>query len=175
MFSEIRPEFGYRSVLPQNEEALAGKLERIGLSAIRRRFAPEFINRIDAVITYEPLGQATLEKILDHQLSEFQQLVYDRLDQDSFDMEISDEAVRFLLREGTSPEFGARELKRTIHRNVIQPVSARVSRGELPPGCVVQIHCSEEAGGLEILTRKEATKRRPPKKGVHNEPLRLTA
>ena len=54
MYGEIRPEFGYRSVLPQSEDVLASKLERIGLSAIRRRFAPEFVNRIDAFITYDP-------------------------------------------------------------------------------------------------------------------------
>ncbi|MCP5112383.1 MAG: ATP-dependent Clp protease ATP-binding subunit [bacterium] len=175
MFREIRPTFGYSVAVSQSDRSLAEKLGRIGMSAIRRRFSPEFINRIDSIITYEPLGRQTLETILDQQLSQFQQLVFDRLEEDAFDMVISDEATDFLLREGSSPEFGARELKRTIHRHVVQPVSARVSHGELPAGETVQIHISSAADSIEILTREEAAERREENPDLPGEALRLTA
>ncbi len=81
--------------------------------------------------------------------------MYDRLEDESFEMEISEGAIEMLLREGTSDEFGARELKRTVHRHVIQPVSARVARGELPAGCMVKILLCREDDGLAIVTAEE--------------------
>jgi len=155
MFREFKPGFGYSSRTPQDTGALARKLERIGLNALRRRFAPEFLNRIDSVITYEPLGQRSLEVILDQQLAEFQQLIRSRLGEQAFSLEVTEEGVQFLLESGTSPEYGARELKRTVHRNVVQPIAAKVVRGELPPRCRVKLTWDREDGPLELLPLPE--------------------
>src|SRR5581483_6167053 len=67
MGRELRPGFGFEALAPRSQER-ASKLEAIGLNAVRRKFSPEFINRLDAVITYKPLSAEALAQILDQQL-----------------------------------------------------------------------------------------------------------
>jgi len=151
MMRELRPEFGFCGPR-ESPNRLARKLERIGMTAVRKRFSPEFVNRIDAVITYQPLDGAALASILDQQLEEFQNHVYQRLGSDAFDIDVSAESRRYLLREGTSAEYGARELKRTLHREVIQPMAAMVAAGMIQPGSTVRVSYRESSDSLEIAT-----------------------
>jgi len=151
MMRELRPEFGFGGPR-ETPERLARKLERIGMTAVRKRFSPEFVNRIDAVITYQPLDGAALASILDQQLEEFQNHVYQRLGSDAFAIDVSAESRRYLLREGTSAEYGARELKRTLHREVIQPMAAMVAAGMIQPGSTVRVSYRETSDSLEIAT-----------------------
>jgi ATP-dependent Clp protease ATP-binding subunit ClpA len=159
MMRELRPDFGYQAGAPSDDPGLGRKLERIGLSALRRRFSPEFVNRIDAVLTYQPLGRKSLERILDQQLAEFRQLIQERLAERAFSIEIGKEALRFLLDQGTSPEYGARELKRTVHRHVIQPVASRVARGEIEPESVVRLSLDAAHCRLKVSARVPAASR----------------
>jgi ATP-dependent Clp protease ATP-binding subunit ClpA len=152
MMREIRPEFGFGGASGQEPDKLARKLERIGMTAVRKRFSPEFVNRIDAVITYQPLDGRALASILDQQLEEFQDHVYQRLGRDAFAIDVSVESRRYLLREGTSAEYGARELKRTLHREVIQPMAAMVAAGMIQPGSTVRVSYSEASDSLEIAS-----------------------
>lgn len=152
MMSQLRPGFGFSGATGESSEKLARKLERIGMTAVRKRFSPEFVNRIDAVITYQPLDGAALASILDQQLEEFQNHVYQRLGGDAFAIDVSAESRRYLLREGTSPEYGARELKRTLHREVIQPMAAMVAAGMIQPGSTVRVSYSEISDSLEIAS-----------------------
>jgi ATP-dependent Clp protease ATP-binding subunit ClpA len=151
MMREIRPEFGFPGASGGGARAgLARKLERIGMVAVRKKFSPEFVNRIDAVITYQPLDAAALGAILDQQLEEFQSHVHSRLGADGFSIEVSPEGRQYLLREGTSAEYGARELKRTLHRQVIQPMAAMVAAGAIQPGCTVRVTYCEASDALAI-------------------------
>jgi ATP-dependent Clp protease ATP-binding subunit ClpA len=150
MMREIRPEFGFPGAGSGSREALARKLERIGMVAVRKKFSPEFVNRIDAVITYQPLDAAALGAILDQQLEEFQSHVHSRLGPDGFAIEVSPESRQYLLREGTSAEYGARELKRTLHRQVIQPMAAMVAAGAIQPGSTVRVTYCEATDALAI-------------------------
>ena len=93
-------------------------------SAVRKRFSPEFINRIDAIVTYQPLDSDALMTILDHNIESLLKHVNTRLAQ-CFTVEITDESRQFLLEKGTSAEYGARELKRTLHRQITQPLEQR--------------------------------------------------
>jgi ATP-dependent Clp protease ATP-binding subunit ClpA len=139
MNREMRPSFGFDALRErQTGGELAEKLQRVALSAVKKRFSPEFVNRIDVISTYLPLDAEALEEILDHQLADFQRHVNTRLGHRAFYLQVSRQAREFLIRRGTSQEFGARELKRTIHRFVIQPVSSLVARNQVPALSLLQ-------------------------------------
>ena len=118
---------------------------------MRRRFSPEFVNRIDVVITYQPLDELALAAILEHHIADLQRHVNTRLGNRSFEIEVSPEAKRFLLARGTSAEYGARELKRTIHRHLTQPLAALVARGGVEPGAQVVVDWTEGQDSLTII------------------------
>src|SRR5439155_20073540 len=106
MFRDVRPEIGFTTPDVRTSAQIAGKLETIGLAAVRRRFSPEFVNRIDVVITYQPLDPESLAKILDHHIEELQRHVYGRLGDRSFEIDVTPPARQLLLERGSSPEYG---------------------------------------------------------------------
>lgn len=170
MMKEMRPTFGFDAGSEPDPEQLAGKLEAIALGAVRRRFSPEFINRIDAVVTYQPLAQESLAKILDQQIDDLRNHVATRLGDHRFSIEVDDSAREFLLNRGTSLEYGARELKRTIHRSLMQPLATLVVERRVPAGSTVVV-TAESSGEKLALT---ATGRAPepvPAPVVHPEIL----
>ncbi len=152
MMKEINPEFGFQSVVRRERPDLTAKLESIALGSVRKKFSPEFINRIDAVITYQPLDAESLATILDQQIAELQRHVNTRLGDRYFQIEVPFESRQFLLRKGTSPEYGARELKRTIHRYLTQPLATLVASGGIEPGARVLVALAENKESLAIRT-----------------------
>lgn len=150
MMKELHPDFGFEAGVPRNPPDVGRKLESIALAAVRRKFSPEFINRIDQVITYRPLNEQSLARILDQHITELQRHVNHRLGARGFEIEVPSESRRFLLQKGTSPEYGARELKRTLHRHLAQPLAALVAGGEIEPGSSVRLELSEDEEGLFI-------------------------
>src|SRR5438552_2057357 len=120
MMREMHPGIGFHTHSPRDRADLTSKLESIALAAVRTRFSPEFVNRIDAVVTYQPLDTEALGTILDQHLDELQRHVNSRLGARCFTLAVSPESRQFLLRKGTSDEYGARELKRTLHRQLTQ-------------------------------------------------------
>lgn len=151
----VTPDFGFEAMSPAaGQGGGTEKLQSIGWSAVKRQFSPEFVNRIDSVITYQPLDRTSIDAILDQQLDSLERHIDDRLDDRGFDIEVTDAARAVLLERGTSAEFGARELKRTILRLITQPLAALVERGQIPPGCVVIVD-RDPAGLGVILTVEE--------------------
>ena len=102
MMREINPDFGFQSVRPTVRVDLTGKLQSIALVAVRKRFSPEFVNRIDCIITYQPLTAESLSTILDLQIADLQNHVNTRLGARSFTLEVPLEARQFLLRKRLS-------------------------------------------------------------------------
>jgi CheY-like chemotaxis protein/energy-coupling factor transporter ATP-binding protein EcfA2 len=154
MAKEARPDIGFATPDTRSASELTGRLENIGLAAVRKRFSPEFVNRIDVVITYQPLDNQALAEILDHHLGELQRHVHRRLGERSFDIEVSREARALLLEKGASQEYGARELKRTIHRMLTQPLATLVADQRIEPGGRVQVDVAPDRETL-ILQRDE--------------------
>ena len=150
MMDEIHPGLGFLAPTAPSAEEQAGRLENIGLAAVRKRFSPEFVNRIDVVITYQPLDAAALATILDQHVAELQQHVHTRLGARSFEIDITEAARSFLLQVGTSSVYGAREIKRTIHRHLTQPLAAMVAAGQITPGATVRIDVNAAAGALSL-------------------------
>src|ERR1700682_1164654 len=119
MSSLLNPKLGFnageaqrRSLAGESDEKLDGKIKRSGLEAARKKFTPEFINRLDKIVTFKPLGSDELRKILDIELNMVQQRIFNTSPERSFVFKTTDEARDFLLKEGTDLKYGARHLKR---------------------------------------------------------------
>jgi ATP-dependent Clp protease ATP-binding subunit ClpA/CheY-like chemotaxis protein len=163
MVKEIQPEIGFQRGLERRSAAdLAGRLEQIGLAAVRKRFSPEFVNRIDAVITYRPLNAESLAQILDAHIAELQKHVHTRLGERSFEIEVSQPARDLMLEKGVSAEYGARELKRTIHRLLTQPLAALVADGLVGSGGKVHVEVSSTDGSLALRVENRAVEPEQP-------------
>src|SRR5262252_8988107 len=150
MMREINPDFGFQSVKAAERVDLTGKLQNIALVAVRKRFSPEFVNRIDCIITYQPLTPESLSAILDQQIVDLQSHVNTRLGNRSFTLDVPFESRQFLLQKGTSAEYGARELNRTIHRFLTQPLATMVATNQVNPGARVRVSISKDGEKLEI-------------------------
>ena len=157
MMREINPEFGFQSVKTPERTDLTSKLQNIALVAVRKRFSPEFVNRIDCIITYQPLTAESLSAILDKQIVDLQAHVNTRLGNRSFTLEVPFEARQFLLRKGTSSEYGARELNRTIHRHLTQPLATLVATNQVNPGANVRVDVADDAESLRIRSTDSVT------------------
>jgi ATP-dependent Clp protease ATP-binding subunit ClpA len=138
MMKVLNPGFGFEALVTPPKGDRAVRLEKIGLAAVKRKFSPEFVNRIDSVVTYQPLSADTLSAILDRQLEELQQHIDARLGVRAFPIDVPARARRWLVKIGTSDQYGARELKRTLHRQLIQPLAALISGRRIPPTSVLR-------------------------------------
>ncbi len=157
MIREINPDFGFQSAtggIPRAD--LVGKLQSIAMVSVRKRFSPEFVNRIDAVITYQPLTAESLSAILDIHITDLQEHVNTRLGNRSFNLDVPYDAREFLIEKGTSSEFGARELNRTIHRFLTQPLATLVAANQVTPGSTVQVLVDRERDKLDIRAQGAA-------------------
>ena len=151
MVSELQPGLGFDTPARCPGAELSAHLERVGLRAVQRHFSPEFVNRIDAVITYRPLGNESLVAILEQHVVELQRHVQSRLGSRSFDIDVAPAARFFMLEKGTSMEYGARELRRIIHLHLTQPLAAMVANGEITPGAQVTVDLHEDGEHLTLL------------------------
>jgi len=110
------------------------------MEEVKSHFRPEFLNRIDEIIIFHPLEKEHLSEIVEIELKE----VEDRLKENNISILITDEAKNFLIEKGTSPEFGARPLKRTISRYLEDPLSEEILKGKFPPNSVVLVDRKEQ-------------------------------
>ncbi len=114
------------------EENYRGKIE----SALRESFRPEFLNRIDEIITFHPLRMDDIKKIVDIQIG----LIEKRLSKHKIKISIDETAREHLAKEGFSTEFGARPLKRLLQKMILDQLADRIIRGELKDGGKVKIN-----------------------------------
>src|SRR5690554_1374622 len=118
-------------------QELAGDVEAqraAAMDAIGKHFRPEFINRIDEVVVFEPLGKEQIAGIADIQLNCLRQ----RLAERDLNLELSGEAVEKLIAVGYDPVYGARPLKRAIQRWFENPLAQRILAGDFEPGAVIK-------------------------------------
>src|SRR6202046_4270494 len=151
MMREISPDFGFASAtVSGTREDLSQKLQGIALVAVRKKFSPEFINRIDHVITYRPLDAESFSAITDHEIASLQNHVNTRLGTRCFAIEVPFETRQWLIERGTSAEYGARELKRTIHKNLTQPLATLVAKNQIEPGSRVRVEIDPSLMSLTL-------------------------
>src|SRR5204862_7741488 len=128
------------------------KIYRTAVEAARRKFSPEFMNRIDKVVVFRSLKEHHLRAILDLEL----QAVQDRIMISAgtkFVFQCSDDAKNMLLQEGIDYKYGARHLKRAIERFLVYPLSNLVATGQIGLGDLVQIGLDKSAGKLTFFKK----------------------
>jgi len=123
-------------------------------SALKHTFRPEFLNRIDDIIIFQPLTEEHLKNIVDLLIGEVEKRLADR----NIELKLSDEAKAWLLKEGYQPAFGARPLRRTIQRCVENPLSNRILSGEFKDGDTISI--TVDGDGLNFSSAKKRSKAR---------------
>jgi ATP-dependent Clp protease ATP-binding subunit ClpA len=148
MSAMLRPGLGFAPKAVEVDDKLAAKVTHAGTEAARRRFTPEFINRIDKTVVFHPLGQAELREILGIELGALQRRIWDSCDGVMFAFSVTDAAKDYLLREGTDVRYGARHLKRAIERTVVRPMSNLIATRQVKTGDVVRIDFDADLGRL---------------------------
>ena len=137
------------------DEKLNGKMMRTGAEAARRKFTPEFINRLDKIVTFRPLGSPELRRILDIELNMVQQRIFNTSPDRSFVFKASDTAKDFLLQEGTDLKYGARHLKRAIERLLVQPMSNLIATDQVRGGDCVNVNFDAVSNALVFVKEAE--------------------
>jgi len=136
-------------VAPESRGELDAKVERTASEAAKRKFAPEFMNRIDKTVVFHPLRSEQLEQILEIELGMVQQRVFETI-KGRFVFRAMPAAREFLLREGTDLRYGARHLKRAIERHLVYPLASLVATEQVGLGDVLSVDWDGSAVGLKF-------------------------
>jgi ATP-dependent Clp protease ATP-binding subunit ClpB len=131
------------------------KIYRTALEAAKRKFSPEFMNRIDKVVVFRSLKEHHLSLILDIELTAVQNRITESAGT-KFIFECNDAAKKFLLGEGIDLKYGARHLKRSIERFLVYPLSNLVATQQIETGDFVMVDFDEDKGTLTF--RKQSGK-----------------
>jgi ATP-dependent Clp protease ATP-binding subunit ClpB len=152
MNAMLRPKLGFASMETERQHAigaidpkLSDKMSHAGLEAARRKFAPEFMNRIDKTVIFHPLGARELRTILEIELDEVQERIEKTWAGKRFLINVTDSARDFLLIEGTDVRYGARPLKRAIERLLVQPLSNLIVTGQIRQSDCIRVTHSASA------------------------------
>jgi len=127
-------------------------------NALKKAFAPEFLNRIDDVIVFNSLSREDIHKIIDIELVK----VFKRIDELGYKVRLTEEAKDFLSDKGYDHNFGARPLKRAIQKYMEDPLAEEIIKGEMAEGDTIEITLDDEKTGLKILIVKATAPPTPP-------------
>ena len=130
------------------------KVERTAMEAARRKFSPEFMNRLDKVVVFHPLGRGQLQEVLNIELGEVQERVLETA-KGQFLFRVTDAGRDFLLQEGTDQRYGARHLKRAIERHVVYPLANLLATDQVHLGDLVRIDWDGQHSGLTFVREGE--------------------
>jgi ATP-dependent Clp protease ATP-binding subunit ClpB len=139
--------------------SLTEKITRAGAEAARRKFSPEFMNRLDKVVVFRPLGEPELRKILGLELNILQHRIFNSANGAPFLFSLTGSAKDFLLREGTDLKYGARHLKRAIDRSLVHPLSNLMATDQVRAGDLVKV---DYDSALERMTFFKEAEDMPP-------------
>jgi len=120
------------------------KITRSAQEAARRKFSPEFMNRIDKIVVFKMLKPEHLEHILEIELGMVQQRILQATGNHQFVFSCTQPVKHFLLQEGTDPKYGARHLKRAIEKNIVFPLANLVATGQIKLGDFIRIDRKDE-------------------------------
>jgi ATP-dependent Clp protease ATP-binding subunit ClpC len=124
-------------------------------NALKKAFAPEFLNRIDDVIMFNPLTKEDIHKIIDIELAN----LFKRVENLGFKIKLSDEAKDFIADRGFDPSFGARPLKRAIQKYLEDPMAEEIIKSKLSEGDVVEVSLNADKTEIVVNTQKAKKKK----------------
>jgi ATP-dependent Clp protease ATP-binding subunit ClpA len=162
----LTPRMGFGSLgIPGGATKAAGqagtstiekRIGRSGIDAARRKFTPEFMNRLDKIVVFRPLSAEQMRQVLDLELEFVQKRVFDAAEQQTaFVFTVTPAAKDFMLAEGTDLKYGARHLKRAVERLLVQPVSNLMATGQVKRGDWVKVDVDEASGALTFQRESE--------------------
>jgi len=162
MGSILRPNLGFGAGEAERryssgivDEKLGDKISRAGVEAARRKFSPEFINRIDKTVVFKALGAPELRKILTLELNIVQQRIFSSANGAPFVISLTEAAKDYLLAEGTDMKYGARHLKRAIDRNLVHPLSNLIATEQVRGGDLIGVDYDPALGRLTFCKEAE--------------------
>ncbi|GAC1433509.1 MAG: hypothetical protein NVS1B11_16190 [Terriglobales bacterium] len=126
------------------DSILDDKINRTAVEAAKRKFTPEFMNRIDKAVVFQTLRPEHLQQILEIELGMVQQRVLSAAPANQFVFSCTSNVKSFLLHEGTDPKYGARHLKRSIERNLVFPLANLVATGQVRLGDFIRVDMNAE-------------------------------
>jgi ATP-dependent Clp protease ATP-binding subunit ClpA len=162
--SILRPNLGFAAmpafrggsaaaVAPAMDAKQMGKIERAGTEAARRRFTPEFLNRIDKTVVFHPLSDGDLRRILDLELRQVELRIAMATGKSGAAFTLGDAARDLLLTEGTDARYGARHLKRAVECMLVQPMASLIATGQV--GTSERIYVDVDAARRALVFSKD--------------------
>src|SRR5438445_3880841 len=145
---------GFVQPIDKPAHRLDEKVERAAKEAARRKFSPEFINRLDKLVVFHPLKRDELDEVLEIELRQVQKRVLDSTTR-PFLFQVTTEGRQFLLEEGTDQRYGARHLKRAIERYLVCPLSRLLATSQVRSGDVLLVDRHRGDKGLAFLKDTE--------------------
>jgi len=145
MSSLVDGSLGFVRNVVEVDSRLDEKISRTAVEAARRKFTPEFMNRIDKVVVFKTLRSEHLAQILEIELGMVQQRVLMATGANQFVFNCTQQVKDYLLKEGTDPKYGARHLKRAIERHIVFPLANLVATGQVRLGDFVRIDLTGES------------------------------
>ncbi len=132
-------------------------------SALKRAFAPEFLNRVDDVIVFNSLAKEEIFKIIDIELK----ALFGRVQALGYEINLSNEAKEYIAEKGFDPNFGARPLKRAIQKYLEDAIAEEILKGKLVEGDVMEVDYDKEKEEIKIIgkTSKKKKKKEEEKEG----------
>jgi ATP-dependent Clp protease ATP-binding subunit ClpB len=157
MSSLLSPRLGFYAASLEDTSSnakLSARISSAGIAAARRKFTPEFINRLDRIVVFKSLGAEELRRIVDIELEMVQQRIQSAAESRPFLVDVTDSARAFLLEEGVDLRYGARHLKRAIERLLVQPLSNLIASGQIHRDDCIRV--SHEDGSAALVFAREA-------------------
>ena len=136
-----------------------GEASKLVLEALHSNFKPEFLNRVDDIIVFNPLGKEQLVKIIELRLEDVRRLLAER----KISLELTDAARELLFTEGFDPNYGARPLKRAIQKLVQDPLALKILDGEVLHGDHVIVDADKRAGKMKFEVSRHVAAKEPAK------------
>jgi ATP-dependent Clp protease ATP-binding subunit ClpA len=130
----IQPKLGFAASTKPDGDMVEKRASNSALEAARRKFTPEFINRLDKIVVFKRLGEVELQRILELELQFVRERILSASGANSFLFTVTDLAKNLLLREGFDERYGARHLKRAVERLLVQPISNLLATGQVQSG-----------------------------------------
>jgi len=159
MSSLVSPKLGFHVSAPDDSNCaptLTAKLSRTGIEAARRKFTPEFLNRLDRIVVFKALGNEELERIIDIELDGVQQRVQMASAGKPFLINVTGSARKLLLTEGIDLRYGARPLKRAIERLLVHPLSNLMASGQIQHHDRIRVTHNGESPSLTFFRETDA-------------------
>lgn len=155
-------DFGQGVGFSTSAKALQAETHSRGVieNALKRAFAPEFLNRIDDVIVFNSLGRAEIFKIIDIELK----FLFERIKTLGYEIKLTENAKEFIADKGYDSNFGARPLKRAIQKYLEDPIAEEILKGELTEGDTMEVDYDKETGEIKISGKPKGGKKKKEEK-----------